>query len=137
FGALSGGVQHAGKVLEEAGLLVAMIAALPALGAGAGLLTDRRGLTRSGLLAGAVAWLVVNLVFLPLAGDGLLGLRGGVTQALGWAIVFGVYAMLWETVWSSSPAPEPDLGRRRMLTALPVGLALGSLGVLGFLKVPG
>jgi DMSO/TMAO reductase YedYZ molybdopterin-dependent catalytic subunit len=137
FGFLIDRLQHAGKVLEEAGLLVAMIVALAALGAGAGVLAERRRLSRTGLLAGAAAWLVVTLLLLPLAGDGLLGLRGGVTQPLGWAIVFGVYAMLWETVWSSSPGPEPDLGRRRMLTALPVGLALGSLGLLGFLKVPG
>lgn len=137
FGFLIDRLQHAGKVLEEAGLLLAMIAALAALGGLAGLLVQRRGLPRPGLLAGAVAWLFVNLLLLPLAGDGLLGLRAGLTQPLGWAIVFGVYAMLWETVWSATPEPEPDLGRRRMLTALPVGLALGSLGVLGFLKVPG
>lgn len=137
FGFLIDRLQHAGKVLEEAGLLVAMIVALTALGAAAGLLVERRGLPRPGLLAGAAAWLVVNLLLLPLADDGLLGLRAGLGQALGWAVVFGVYALLWETVWSATPAPEPDLERRRMLTALPVGVALGSLGLLGFLKVPG
>jgi DMSO/TMAO reductase YedYZ molybdopterin-dependent catalytic subunit len=105
FGFLIDRLQHAGKVLEEAGLLVTMIVALAALGALAGLLAERRRLSRPGLL--------------------------------GWAIVFAVYALLWETVWSSSPAPEPDLGRRRLLTTLPVGIALGSLGLLGFLKVPG
>lgn len=137
FGFLIDRLQHAGKVLEEAGLLVAMIVALTALGAAAGLLVERRGLPRPGLLAGAAAWLVVNLLLLPLADDGLLGLRAGLGQPLGWAVVFGVYALLWETVWSATPAPEPDLERRRMLTALPVGVALGSLGLLGFLKVPG
>jgi DMSO/TMAO reductase YedYZ molybdopterin-dependent catalytic subunit len=137
FGFLIDRLQHAGKVLEEAGLLVGMVAALTALGAGAGWLAERRRLPRPGLLAGAVAWLVVTLILLPLAGDGLLGLNGGPTQPLGWAVVFGVYAMLWETVWSSATAPGPDLGRRRMLTALPVGIALASVGVLGFLKVPG
>jgi DMSO/TMAO reductase YedYZ molybdopterin-dependent catalytic subunit len=137
FGFLIDRLQHAGKVLEEAGLLVAMVVALTALGALSGLLAERRRLPRPGLLAAAAAWLVVTLVLLPLAGDGLLGLRKGLTQPLGWAIVFAVYAMLWETVWSAAPAPEPDLGRRRMLTALPVGVALGSLGLLGFLKVPG
>src|SRR5438445_144338 len=65
------------------------------------------------------------------------GLVAGLAQPLGWAIVAAVYAMLWETVWSSSARREPDLERRRMLTALPVGVALGSLALLGFLKVPG
>ena len=86
FGFLIDRLQHAGKVLEEAGLLVAMIVALTALGALAGLLAERRGLPRPGLVAGAAAWLVVNLLLLPLAGDGLLGLRAGLTQPLGWAI---------------------------------------------------
>jgi DMSO/TMAO reductase YedYZ molybdopterin-dependent catalytic subunit len=137
FGFLIDRLQHAGKVLEEAGLLLAMVAGLVVLGGLAGRLAERGRLPRSGLMAGAVAWLAVTLILLPLAGDGLLGLNRGLTQPLGWAIVFAAYALLWEAFWSSSASPEPDAGRRRLLTALPVGVALGSLGILGFLKVPG
>src|SRR5919204_2007819 len=46
FGFLIDRLQHTGKVLEEAGLLVGMVAALAALGAGAGWLADRYGLPR-------------------------------------------------------------------------------------------
>jgi DMSO/TMAO reductase YedYZ molybdopterin-dependent catalytic subunit len=136
FGFLIDRLQHAGKVLEEAGLLVAMVAGLAILGGVAGRLAEGRGLPRPGLVAAAVAWLVVMLLLLPLAGDGLLGLNRGPTQPLGWAIVFAVYALIWEAAWSSTPVPGPDPGRRRMLTALPVGIGLASLGLLGFLKVP-
>src|SRR2546429_6014888 len=53
FGFLIDRLQHAGKVLEEAGLLAAMILALTALGAVARLLAERRRLPHSGLAAGA------------------------------------------------------------------------------------
>lgn len=137
FGFLIDTLQHAGKVIEEAGLLATMVFALSALGVASGFLADRRGLPWSGLLAGAAAWLVVTLVLLPLTGEGLLGLGGGLTQPLAWAVVFVVYALVWNAVWSAAPAPEPDLGRRRLITALPVGVGLGSLVLLGVLKLPG
>jgi DMSO/TMAO reductase YedYZ molybdopterin-dependent catalytic subunit len=137
FGFLIDRLQHAGKVLEEAGLLLAMVLSLAVLGAVAGLLAERRRLPRPGIVAGAAAWLLVTLLGLPVAGEGLLGLRGGLNQPLGYAVVFGVYAFLWEMVWSSAPESAPDLGRRRLVTAVPVGVALASLGLLGLLKVPG
>jgi DMSO/TMAO reductase YedYZ molybdopterin-dependent catalytic subunit len=140
FGFLIDNLQHAGKVLEEAGLLVVMVLALSALGIAAGVVAQRRRLPRTGLLAGATGWLVVTLLLLPVAGDGFLGLRGGLTEPLGWAVVFAIYALVWEAVWSpprASEASEPDLGRRRLVTALPAGLALGSLALVGVLKVPG
>jgi DMSO/TMAO reductase YedYZ molybdopterin-dependent catalytic subunit len=137
FGFLIDKLQHAGKVIEEAGLLLAMLVALSALGAGAGVLASSRGVGRTGLLAGAAAWLLVALVALPLGGAGLLGLSGGITQPLVWAVVFAIYALVWELLWSSAPPAEPDLGRRRMVGLLPAGLALGSLVVLGYVKVPG
>jgi DMSO/TMAO reductase YedYZ molybdopterin-dependent catalytic subunit len=136
FGFLIDNLQHAGKVVEEAGLLVVMVLALAALGVAAGVVAQRRRLPRTGLLAGAAGWLIVTLLLLPLTGDGFLGLRGGLTAPLGWAVVFAIYALVWESVWSSAPPREPDLGRRRLVTALPVGLALGSLALLGVLKVP-
>ena len=136
FGFLIDNLQHAGKVIEEAGLLLVMIIALAALGIATGVLGERRRLPRTGLVAAAAAWLTVDLLLLPLSGEGFLGLRGGLTQPLGWAIIFAIYGLIWEWVWSSGPAPEPDLGRRRLITALPAGLALGSLTLLGILKVP-
>src|SRR5215468_7806974 len=58
FGFLIDNLQHAGKVIEEAGLVVAMVAALGALGAVAGVVAARTGLSRAGLVAGAAGWLV-------------------------------------------------------------------------------
>src|SRR5215467_7518248 len=56
FGFLIDNLQHAGKVLEEASLIVAMVLGLAVLGALAGYVTDRLGLSRAGLIAAAVAW---------------------------------------------------------------------------------
>lgn len=137
FGFLIDTLQHAGKVVEEAGLLVALLLALTALGAVAGFLAERRSLPRAGLLAGALAWLIVALAVLPLAGEGLLGLAGGISEPLVWALVFATYALVWDAVSSRRQPSSPDLGRRRALVLLPAGLALGSLAVIGYLKVPG
>ena len=52
FGFLIDSLQHAGKVLEEIGLLAAMVGALTALGAAAGAVAERRSLPRPGLVAG-------------------------------------------------------------------------------------
>src|ERR1700736_2270416 len=93
FGFLIDNLQHAGKVIEEAGLLVVMVLALAALGVAAGVVAERRRLPRTGLLAGAAGWLIVTLLLLPLTGDGFLGLRGGLTAPLGWAVVFAIYAL--------------------------------------------
>src|SRR5215471_12744355 len=62
FGFLIDNLQHAGKVLEEAGLIVAMVVALGILGALAGYASDRFGLSRAGLLVAALAWAVVVAV---------------------------------------------------------------------------
>src|SRR5947208_355776 len=91
FGFLIDNLQHAGKVIEEAGLIVTMVAALAALGALAGLAAERYGLRRAGLVAAAVAWAIVALALLPAGGQGLLGLAAGVTTPLIWALVFVVY----------------------------------------------
>src|SRR5215469_10675489 len=53
FGFLIDNLQHAGKVIEEAGLIVTMVVALAVLGGLAGLATDRFGLPRGGLVAAA------------------------------------------------------------------------------------
>src|SRR2546428_6402245 len=59
FGFLIDTLQHWGKVLEEAGLLVAMVGALAVLGGAAARLARWRAGARAGLLAGAAAWLIV------------------------------------------------------------------------------
>src|SRR5690349_24601097 len=65
FGFLIDNLQHAGKVIEEAGLVIAMVVGLAILGAAAGLAAERSKLPRPGLVAAAIAWLVVNLLVLP------------------------------------------------------------------------
>ena len=137
FGFLIDNLQHAGKVIEEGGLIAAMVIALACLGAAAGFVTERYGLPRAGLLAGAVAWLVVALVALPLGGQGLLGLSAGPTTPVVWALVFVAYWLVWEQAWGRRVAEAPvDVGRRRVVVMAPVMIGLGSLALIGVLKVP-
>ncbi|HKF74646.1 MAG TPA: molybdopterin-dependent oxidoreductase [Candidatus Dormibacteraeota bacterium] len=136
FGFLIDNLQHAGKVIEEAGLVVAMVAALGALGAVAGVVATRTGLSRAGLVAAAAGWLVVALVVLPLAGRGLLGLADGVTTPVVWALVFVAYWLAWDAAWARGEKPF-DADRRRLVAAVPAVIGLSSLAVIGVLKVPG
>src|SRR5579859_2276482 len=59
FGFLIDRLQHLGKVLEELGLILAMIAALAALGVLFALLRRRFTTPHLGLAIGALAWLLV------------------------------------------------------------------------------
>ncbi len=137
FGFLIDNLQHAGKVIEEAGLIVAMVLALGVLGAAAGYVADRFGLGRAGLVAAALAWLVIALVVLPLAGQGLLGLGAGFTTPLLWALVLVVYWLAWDFLWTRRPEAAPvDLERRRLVTLAPLAIGVGSLALVGVLKVP-
>jgi DMSO/TMAO reductase YedYZ molybdopterin-dependent catalytic subunit len=137
FGFLIDNLQHAGKVIEEAGLIVTMVLALAALGALAGYATGRFGLPRAGLLAAALAWLVLVLVVLPLSGQGLLGLAGGATTPVIWALVFVTYWLAWDLAWGRPAERAPvDLERRRLLTMAPVAIGAGSLALIGLFKVP-
>jgi DMSO/TMAO reductase YedYZ molybdopterin-dependent catalytic subunit len=136
FGFLIDNLQHAGKVIEEAGLIVAMVVALAALGGAAAILRERTSLPRVGLIAGAAGWAVVALVVLPLAGAGLLGLNDGGVTPLTWALVFALYALVWELASGRDESGEADPGRRRLLRLLPVGIGLGALALVGIVKVP-
>ena len=147
FGFLIDNLQHAGKVIEEAGLILAMVVALAVLGALAGYATDRstqalggrgsRGLPRAGLLAAALGWLVVAGVILPLAGRGVLGLSDGFATPLVWALVFVVYWLVWDLAWGPPADDAPiDFERRRLVTMAPLAIAAGSLALIGILKVP-
>jgi DMSO/TMAO reductase YedYZ molybdopterin-dependent catalytic subunit len=139
FGFLIDNLQHAGKVFEEASLIVAMVVGLAVLGALAGYATDRFGLARAGLIAAAVAWAVVVAVALPVGGQGFLGLAAGVQTPVIWAIVLAVYWLVWDLGWGASDAGAPapaDLDRRRLLGIAPLAIGAGSLLLVGFLKVP-
>ncbi len=138
FGFLIDNLQHAGKVVEEAGLIVAMLVALALLGAATGLARTRWNLPTPSLLAAAVAWLAVALVVLPIGGQGLLGLAAGTTTPVIWAVVFAVYWLVFDLAWGPVEAGrETDLERRRLLTLAPTLVGLGSLALIGVLKVPG
>jgi len=137
FGFLIDNLQHAGKVIEEGGLIVAMVVALAALGALAGYVSDRFRLSRAGLLAAAVAWAVVVAVVLPLGGRGFLGLADGVQTPVIWALVLVVYWLVWDIGWGSYPGAAPvDMERRRLIGMAPILIGAGSLALIGFLKVP-
>ena len=140
FGFLIDSLQHAGKVVEEASLIVAMVAALAVLGGLFGLLRERSSRPHLGLAAGGVGWLVVTLVLLPLSGDGLLGLEEGPTAPLLWALLFLVYGTVLEAAhdrWLVAAPSATDPGRRRLLRSAPLALAGASLAVLAAELVPG
>ena len=59
FGYLIDKLQHAGKVVEEAELIVAMVAALGVLGAAWAVTSSRWQASYSALAFGAIGWLVV------------------------------------------------------------------------------
>src|SRR5215472_250524 len=139
FGFLIDNLQHAGKVIEEASLIVAMVVALAVLGALAGYATDRFGLSRAGLIAAAVAWAVVVAAVLPVGGQGFLGLAAGVQTPVVWALVLAVYWLVWDLGWGTADARSEapvDLDRRRLLGFAPIAIGAGSLLLVGFLKVP-
>src|SRR5438034_1166781 len=121
FGFLIDNLQHAGKVIEEAGLIVSMVVVLALLGAAAGVAAARFGVPQAGLLAAGVAWLLVVLVALPATGQGLGGLAAGLTTPALWALVFVVYWLVWRLAWARpEDAAGVDRTRRRVLAMAPV-----------------
>ena len=135
FGFLIDKLQHAGKVVEEAGLIVAMVVALGLLGSAWALFEVRRPLPHSALVFGGIAWLVVMVVLLPIAGSGFFGLNEGFTTPLVWAVLFVAYGMVLElSLGSDGGAVDPQ--RRSLLAALPLGIAAASLGLVGLLRAP-
>src|SRR5437764_12789549 len=77
FGFLIDTLQHAGKVVEEFGLIVLIVGALGALGAAAALAGMRWRSQYLPFAFAAVGWLLVTLVLLPIGGAGMLGLDDG------------------------------------------------------------
>lgn len=137
FGFLIDTLQHAGKVVEELGLIIAMVVGLGLLGAVWGWTSLRWHSQHSALAFAALGWVVVAAVLLPISGAGFLGLVDGPTTPLIWAALFAVYGVVLQ-LGSESPNLEPatDLGRRRMLSVLPVTIGIASLGVLALRLVP-
>lgn len=134
FGFLIDRLQHLGKVLEELGLLLLMLAFLAGLGAVTAVVRARRPLPHLPLLAATAAWLLVAAVVLPLTGAGFLGLAGSLVTPVAWAIVFAVYALVLDL---GLGRPEPvDEGRRRLLGTAPLLLAGISLAYLGVRLLP-
>ncbi len=134
FGFLIDTLQHAGKVVEELGLIVAMVAALGLLGSAAAVAGLRWSSQYVPLAFAAAGWLVVTAVLLPISGAGLFGLVDGPVTPVIWAALFAVYGVVLQ-MGSSAPATDP--GRRRILGTLPLTIGAVSLGVLAFRLVPG
>lgn len=137
FGFLIDTLQHAGKVVEELGLIIAMVLGLGLLGAAWGWTSLRWHSQHSALAFAAVGWVVVAAILLPISGAGFLGLVDGPTTPLIWAALFAVYGVVLQ-LGAESPHPEPatDLGRRRIISVLPVTIGVVSLGVLALRLVP-
>src|SRR5713226_9384694 len=138
FGFLIDTLQHAGKVVEEAGLIVGMIVGLGFLG-GARVcerqVWDRRPHALSFAAAG---WAIVAFVLLPISGDGFLGLNEGPTAPLVWGLLFAAYGGVLQV--GGDPARVTpvctDPRRRRMLLLMPIGIAALSAGGLVSLLLP-
>ena len=136
FGFLIDTLQHAGKVVEEFGLIVAMVVGLGVLGAAWAVAARRWRFQQSALVFAAAGWLVVVAILLPASNLGLGGLNDGATTPIVWALLFAVYGVILQ-MGSPSPMPDQaDAGRRRVLGAVPLAIGAVSLGVLAFRLVP-
>src|SRR5450756_1509274 len=136
FGFLIDTLQHAGKVVEEFGLIVAMLVGLGVLGAAWAVAALRWQTQYLALMFAGIGWLVVVAILLPLGGAGFLGLNDGPTTPLIWAALFAVYSVVLQLGRERSGAPGVDAGRRRLLGTLPITIGAISLGVLAFRLLP-
>ena len=136
FGFLIDTLQHAGKVVEELGLIVAMIAGLGVLGSAWALAGLRWHSQYLALGFAAFGWLVVTAILLPLCGAGFLGLNDGPTTPLVWATLFVAYSVVLQLGGGGISRDGVDQGRRRLLGAMPIAIGAVSLGVLGFRLLP-
>jgi DMSO/TMAO reductase YedYZ molybdopterin-dependent catalytic subunit len=139
FGFLIDTLQHAGKVVEELGLVVAIIVALGGLGAASAVANLRWRSQYLPFAFAAFAWLVVVGLLLPVGGQGFLGFNGGPATPIVWASLFAIYAVILQYGGPgyAGPAPAFDGGRRRVLSAVPAGIGLVSLAALAYELVPG
>src|SRR6184192_3160023 len=91
FGFLIDTLQHAGKVVEEFGLVIAMVIALGVLGAASAVANLRWTSTWVPFVFAALGWILVIVILLPIAGVGMLGLNDGPATPLAWAALFAIY----------------------------------------------
>ena len=134
FGFLIDNLQHAGKVVEELGLIIAMVLALGVVGAIEAVAELRWNSAYLPFAFAAVGWLMVCTVLLPIAGVGFLGLYDGPATPLIWAALFAFYAVVLQ--YGGRPPAVVSLGRRRLLATLPVSIAAVSVGALALRLLP-
>ena len=134
FGFLIDNLQHAGKVVEEFGLIVLMVVMLGVLGAASSVASLRWTSSYLPFAFAAIGWIVIVVVLLPLGGSGFLGLNDGLATPLIWAALFAIYAVILQ--FGDQPAPGLDPGRRRILSAVPITIGAVSLGALGLRLLP-
>src|SRR6267378_6128303 len=77
FGFLIDNLQHAGKVVEEFGLIVAMVIGLGVLGAASAVANLRWTSQYLPFAFAAIGWIFLTAVLLPVSGVGFLGLNDG------------------------------------------------------------
>ncbi len=138
FGFLIDTLQHTGKVVEEAGLIVGMILGLGVLGAAWGWARKVWARPPHSLAFAAAGWAIVAAVLLPISGDGFLGLNEGPTAPLVWGVLFAAYGVVLQV--GGDPATRApvaaDPGRRRILRLMPIGIAALSAGGLVYELLP-
>ena len=138
FGFLIDTLQHAGKVVEEAGLIVGMIVGLGVLGGAWAWARKVWARPAMALVFAAAGWTIVVFVLLPISGDGFLGLNEGPTAPLVWGLLFAAYGVVLQV--GGDPAINApvaaDPGRRRMLRLMPIGIAALSVGGLVYELLP-
>src|SRR5260370_13694226 len=130
FGFLSDTLQQAGKVVEEFGLIVAMIVGLGVLGAAWAVASRRWRLAQSALVFAAAGWLVVVAALLPISGDGFLGLTDGPTTPIIWALLFAIYGLILQMGTPRSLPDQADPGGSR--TIAPSTLTFAACGLCVF-----
>lgn len=136
FGFLIDTLQHAGKVVEELGLIVAMVVGLGVLGSAWALASLRWRSQYLALGFAGIGWLVVTAIVLPLCGAGFLGLNDGPATPLIWGALFAIYSVVLQQGGNAPGTEGVDAGRRRLLGSLPITIGAVSIGVLAFRLLP-
>ena len=135
FGFLIDTLQHAGKVVEELGLVLAMIIGLGVLGAASAVAQLRWESQYVPFAFAGAGWFVVVAILLPISGQGFLGLAGGPATPIVWAALFAIYAVVLQ--YGGQAPPAFDGGRRRVLSAVPIGSGAVSVAALAYELLPG
>src|SRR5437870_12994760 len=88
FGSLIDTLQHAGKVVEEAGLIAGMIVGHGFLGGAWAWARTVWARPPHAVWVAAAGWAIVAFVLHPISGDGFLGLNARPTAPPFWAVAF-------------------------------------------------